>query len=194
MRRARSGSSALASPKSSTFTVAVGAHLDVGGLEIAVDDALLVRGFERLGDLPRDRQRLVERASVRARCAATDPRPRPAPSPAPGRRRRLRSRRSCAMFGWFSAASVCASRLNRASRSGSLANDIGQHLDRDVAVRASCRARDRPRPCRRRRGGRAPRTVRCGRRPQSPFRIWRTILDPDGTVLAGASAALCMPV
>ena len=26
-----------------------------------MDDALLVRGFERLGDLPRDRQRLVER-------------------------------------------------------------------------------------------------------------------------------------
>ena len=26
-----------------------------------MDDALLVRRFERLGDLPRDRQRLVER-------------------------------------------------------------------------------------------------------------------------------------
>ena len=26
-----------------------------------MDDALLVRGFERLGDLPRDGQRLVER-------------------------------------------------------------------------------------------------------------------------------------
>ena len=28
-----------------------------------MDDALLVRGFERVGDLPRDRQRLVERGS-----------------------------------------------------------------------------------------------------------------------------------
>ena len=35
--------------------------LDVRGLEIAVDDALLVRGFECLGDLPGDGQRLVER-------------------------------------------------------------------------------------------------------------------------------------
>jgi hypothetical protein len=32
-----------------------------GGLQIAVNDPLLVRGFERLGDLLRDRQRLVNR-------------------------------------------------------------------------------------------------------------------------------------
>ncbi len=36
-------------------------NLDVRRLEVAVDDALRVRGFERLGNLPRDRQRLVER-------------------------------------------------------------------------------------------------------------------------------------
>ena len=35
---------------------AVGADLDVGGLQIAMDDALLVRGFERLGDLAGDGQ------------------------------------------------------------------------------------------------------------------------------------------
>ena len=40
---------------------AVGADLDVRGLEIAMDDALLVRGFQRLGDLLRDRQRVGER-------------------------------------------------------------------------------------------------------------------------------------
>ena len=39
---------------------AIGPHLDVRGLEIAVDDPLLVRRFERLGDLLRDRQRLVD--------------------------------------------------------------------------------------------------------------------------------------
>ena len=38
------------------------------------------------------------------------------------------------MFGWFSEASICASRWNRARRSGSLANDVGQDLDRDVAI------------------------------------------------------------
>ena len=40
---------------------AVTPHLDIRGLEIAMDDPLFVRGFERLGDLLRDRQRLVDR-------------------------------------------------------------------------------------------------------------------------------------
>ena len=40
---------------------AVLAHLDIGGLEVAMDDTLLVRGFERVGNLPGDGQRLVER-------------------------------------------------------------------------------------------------------------------------------------
>ena len=48
---APTGSIAFARPKSSTFTVPSGAHLDVRGLQIAMDDALLVRRFERLGDL-----------------------------------------------------------------------------------------------------------------------------------------------
>ena len=43
------------------FHRAVGAHLDVGGFQIAMDDAQLVRRFERLGDLPGDRQRLLDR-------------------------------------------------------------------------------------------------------------------------------------
>ena len=33
---------------------AVGCHLHVGGLQVAVDDSLLVRFLEGLGDLPRD--------------------------------------------------------------------------------------------------------------------------------------------
>ena len=38
-----------------------------------------------------------------------------------------------AMFGWLSAASSCASRWKRASRSGSRRNVARQHLDGDVA-------------------------------------------------------------
>ena len=41
--------------------LAVGRDLDVRGLEVAVDDALVVRGLERLGNLLRDAQRLDER-------------------------------------------------------------------------------------------------------------------------------------
>ena len=39
-----------------------------------------------------------------------------------------------AMFGWFSEARTCASRWNRARRSASAANDLGQDLDGDVAI------------------------------------------------------------
>ena len=60
---ARPAPIALASPKSSTLTVPSGAHLDIGGLEIAMDDPLLVRRLERFGDLPGDRQGFVERQS-----------------------------------------------------------------------------------------------------------------------------------
>ena len=40
---------------------AIGPDLDVGRLQVAVDDAGVVRGFERQGDLMRDGQRLVGR-------------------------------------------------------------------------------------------------------------------------------------
>ena len=57
--------SALARPKSSTFTVAIGAQLDVGGLEIAMHDPALVRGIERVGDLGGD-GRARRRSGMRA--------------------------------------------------------------------------------------------------------------------------------
>ena len=46
------------------FHGAVVADHDVGGLEVAMDDAALVCGFERVRDLPRDRERLVEREAL----------------------------------------------------------------------------------------------------------------------------------
>ena len=51
----------FARPKSSTFTVPSVANLDVRGLEIAVDDSLIVSRFERLGDLLRNREGFRER-------------------------------------------------------------------------------------------------------------------------------------
>ena len=69
---------------------AVRPDLDVRGLQIAMDDALLVRRFERLGDLLRDGQRLVERNRAAARCARRASAPRRVPSPA----RSMPSRRS----------------------------------------------------------------------------------------------------
>ena len=61
---------------------AVGAHLDVRRLQVAVDDALLVRGLERVGDLPRDRQGVLERNRAARNALRQSPRPPPVPSPA----------------------------------------------------------------------------------------------------------------
>ena len=47
--------------RSRQFHHAVGPDLDVRRFQIAVNDALLVGGFERLGDLPRDRERVGQR-------------------------------------------------------------------------------------------------------------------------------------
>ena len=70
----RTGSIAFANPKSSTFTVPSASDLDVRRLQIAMDDPLLMRSFERLGDLLRDRQRLIERnRSCAMRSASVGP-------------------------------------------------------------------------------------------------------------------------
>ena len=47
---------------------AVGSQLHIRGLEIAVDDPLLVGGFERFGDLPRNRERFLD--GNRSKCDA----------------------------------------------------------------------------------------------------------------------------
>ena len=59
--RARRGLHRLGQPEVEHLDRAVRAHLHVRGLEVAMHDPLLVGRLERLGDLPSDRQRLVER-------------------------------------------------------------------------------------------------------------------------------------
>ena len=135
--RASTGSERFREAEVEHLDRAVAPHLHVRRLQVAMDDALLVRGLERVGDLPRDRQRLGDRNRPAADDRWRGRRPRPAPSPAPGRRRQPghpRGRRSARCSGWFSAASVCASRLKRASRSGSCREQRRQHLDGDVAI------------------------------------------------------------
>ena len=57
---------------------AVGSDLDVGGLQVAMDDAQVVRGCQRVGDLGA-MARASAAAAARARCASDRRRPRPVP-------------------------------------------------------------------------------------------------------------------
>ena len=108
---------------------AIGGDLDVGGLQIAMDDAALVRRLERLGDLPRDRQRLGERHARRRATALGD-----AVSVALDQLHDqrvdavvlLRARRSCAMLGWLSDASSPRLALEARQPSGSAAKRRGR--------------------------------------------------------------------
>ena len=55
------GTTQLGETKIEHFHDAVRCQLDVRGLEIAVDDAAIVRGFERFGHLARDGEDFVDR-------------------------------------------------------------------------------------------------------------------------------------
>ena len=76
------GASAFASPKSSTLTVPSGRTLMLRWFQIAMDDPLLVRRFERLRDLFGDAAVLHRRGSTPARCGSRVSVPRRVPSPA----------------------------------------------------------------------------------------------------------------
>ena len=54
------GGQRLGEPEVEHFDGAVGPQLDIGGLEVAMDDPLLVCRFEGIRDLSRDRERFVE--------------------------------------------------------------------------------------------------------------------------------------
>ena len=61
------------------FDRPVGAHLDVRGFQIAMNDPLFVRRFEGFRNLLRNRQRFVDGDRSTRDMLRTDPRPRPAP-------------------------------------------------------------------------------------------------------------------
>ena len=75
----RRGLSGFRQPEVEHLHGAVRADFDVRRLQITMDDALLVRRLQRLGDLFRDQQCLVEWDRSAARSAETGPRPRRAP-------------------------------------------------------------------------------------------------------------------
>ena len=100
------------------FHVIARADEDVGGFDVAVDDARGMRGVQRVGDLD---------AHVEQPCSElSEPAASRSFSVVPSRySMTMNDRPSCSpmswivqMFGWFSADAVCASRANAAQRLG----------------------------------------------------------------------------
>ena len=118
------------------FHRAVGTQLDVRRFQVAMNDALLVRRIECLGDLTRNRQGLGNRQG--AACAMRSASVGPFDKLQHQRTQqavRLRTRRSGADV-WVieTSPACCASRSKRALRSGSAVNGCRQDLDRDIAI------------------------------------------------------------
>ena len=127
-------STRLARPKSRTLTAPSGADHDVGGLEVAVDDALLVRGLER----PAICRAMAERV-VHAAAAPREPLGERRSldelhheAREPSRSPRGRRWRRC----WGGSARRGAAPRARSGRGarGPAASAVGQGLERDVAM------------------------------------------------------------
>ena len=133
---------------------------DVGGLQIAVHDALLVRGIEPRRHLLRDGHHLreAEPRGLGGEPIRTGSGPRPVPGPAPGRPAPLRGRTAWQRSDG-SAPRESAPRARIAPALGSSANREDTILSATSRRRRSSRART-PRPCRPLRAARSPRTGR----------------------------------
>ena len=122
----------LRQPEVQHLDRAVTPHLDICGLQIAVNDALLVRGLECLGDLLRDRQCLVEwNRSPAMRCDRSSPSTSSItravmPPPLQARRWPRCSGDSATPASWLHA---------RSDEPISVVRErLGQDFDRDIAI------------------------------------------------------------
>ena len=137
---AASASRAFGQPEVQHLHRAVLADFDVGGLQVPMDDPLLVRGFERLGNLLGDREGLVDRD-------------RPARNPI-GERRALdklhHEGRACTPSAFFEPVDLGDVRmveggehlrlpLETREAIGIVGNSRQQDFDRDQCDSASCR-------------------------------------------------------
>ena len=100
--------------------------LDVRRFEVAVDDALLVRRLQCIGDLPGNRQGFIDRdRPLRGPVCESRPLDQLQHQGA-GALGLLDAMDGAAMLGWLRLARTCASRWNRTSRSASSAKAPGR--------------------------------------------------------------------
>ncbi len=136
----------LGQPEVQHLHGAVGPHLDVGGLQIAMDDALLVRRLQRLGDLRRDRQGVssIGTAPRAIRCDRSSP----STSSITSARHTTRFLEAVNVrdVGMVQRGKRLGFPCEPRQSIGVAGERVGQHLERHVAARASCRGPDTPAP------------------------------------------------
>ena len=139
------GRAGLRQPEVEDLDPAVRRQLDVGGLEIAVDDAFFVRLVERLRDLPGDRERLALRDRAALETAgevlAFDELHRKHVCGLAGRRSRLLEAVHMGDVGMVERGEQLRFFSKRASRSGSLETAAGSSLRATARSSLESRAR-----------------------------------------------------
>ena len=182
------------------FDDAVRRDLDVGRFEIAVNDALVVRGFERARDVARDRQRLprlglsafgLGLSDVRARRRIPEPlirsasvRPSTSSSTRPGVPLMSAIPWMAQMFGWLSDCEQMRFAIESRETIRIDAEDRRQDLDRDVASeRRVTRAIDLAHPSRAEQRQQVVRAVAAGRLGEDFH--GRTFCKVAGRVMSG---------
>ena len=159
-------------PEVEDFHSTRGRNLDIRGLQIAMDDSSFVRGVERIGDLPRDRERLWNRQALDSCLTSGELVREGVPFDQLQHQRRNAVRLLDAVdrtdMRMIEGREQAGFTLEPGETVGIRRKRRRQNLDRDVPSQLRVAARDTPPPCRLRQSAPRSRTARASDRSRSP--------------------------